>query len=320
VHLHVPAKAVQISDVLSGILLGVGQRGDDGEGFHPAAGDIHGELHLPQGQGLGNLGVLLGCHPRRPLGTRPGNQVVARSQPTPPAKVAAAAVVQAGAHVNPALGQQHQHHKGTEVPVEDHHILGVEGRQQLPQQRGFAGLFTLIRPDGQVAHGGGGQREHDAGAGQREAQARTLHVRLGKRRLILRGIGHREGEPVDQLGVQPLPQPRGLGPVFQLFGDLPDQTLQRRQLQLRPGATVRARVSGRRPLPGLQQVRRDVGHRGGADDAFAVPQRLRQKGPQHDLGGEEILLPEEGLFLPKHPLDRFGVQYGGKRQTRIMEK
>ena len=73
-------------------------------------------------------------------------------------------------------------------------------------------------------------------------------------------------------------------------------------------------------LTGLQHIGRNVGHGGRAGDSFAVPQHLREEGPQHDLGRENVVLPEERLFLAKDPADRFGIQYGGERQTGIVEK
>jgi len=73
-------------------------------------------------------------------------------------------------------------------------------------------------------------------------------------------------------------------------------------------------------LTGLQHIGRNVGHGGRAGDSFAVPQHLREEGPQHDLGRENVVLPEERLFLAEHSLDRGGVQHASEGQTWIVYK
>lgn len=102
IQLHVPPKTVQRGDVFFGEHIGVGQRGDHGEGFRPTSRDGHLETHLAQGQRLGNPGILRLGHPLRPGRTRPGNQVIVVPQSSSLAKVTEATLVQPGANVHPA--------------------------------------------------------------------------------------------------------------------------------------------------------------------------------------------------------------------------
>jgi len=80
IQFHLPPKPVSCSDILSGIGLGVGQGGNEGEGFGPVAGDRHLELYLAQREGLGDLLLLARGHPGRPRRTRPGDQMIPRAR------------------------------------------------------------------------------------------------------------------------------------------------------------------------------------------------------------------------------------------------
>jgi len=73
-------------------------------------------------------------------------------------------------------------------------------------------------------------------------------------------------------------------------------------------------------LTGLQQVRGDVSHRRSARGTLPVTKRLGQKGPEHDLGGEDVLLSKQrALFLEDAP-DPLGIQNIRERQPVALEE
>jgi hypothetical protein len=108
--------------------------------------------------------------------------------------------------------------------------------------------------------------------------------------------------------------------AIQVISRLADQPLQRPQIQLGPGATVIARVPAGRGPAGLRHERGDVGNGRGAGGALAVPQHLGQEGPQHDGGGEYVVLGKQGVAVGEGPLDHLGREHLAKGQSFTLEE
>ena len=88
-----------------------------------------------------------------------------------------------------------------------HHIAWVETIEQAAHQAEFSTACALMRPDRHIQRGTGGQANHHDQPRQRKANASGLRAGLGIRRLVLRGIGHRQSGAIDQLDRTTAPQP-----------------------------------------------------------------------------------------------------------------
>ena len=77
---------------------------------------------------------------------------------------------------------------------------------KLPKQRTEQGrlprLFSLVRSQGQIHHAGGRQGEDRHDPRDRQSHARLLRFRLRILGLVLGCLRHREGEAIDQLGME----------------------------------------------------------------------------------------------------------------------
>ena len=94
VQFRVPAKAVQLGDIVPGVGLGIGQRRDDLDLLRPAARLMNREANHPHLEGLRHRCVLCQIHPVGPLWFGPGHQPVVLAQPPALSQIAAAALVQ----------------------------------------------------------------------------------------------------------------------------------------------------------------------------------------------------------------------------------
>ena len=116
------------------------------------------------------------------------------------------------------------------------------------------------------------------------------------------------------------PQPGFFGVAFQLPGRFTHQTPQGREAQLGPSPTIVAGVPAWGALTGLQHVGRDVRDRRCARGALAIAQRLGQKGPEHNLCGEDVVLAKQRLLFAEDTLDPFRVQHMREGQSFALEK
>jgi len=84
----------------------------------------------------------------------------------------------------------------------------VEPSLQRSLQSRLAGLLSLVRPDGQIHHAGARQADDGHGTSDRQSHAGPLCFGVRVLRLVLRRVGHGEGETVDQFRVVfAVPQP-----------------------------------------------------------------------------------------------------------------
>ena len=58
----------------------------------------------------------------------------------------------------------------------------------------------------------------------------------------------------------------------------------------------------------------------GARRQLPVTQRLGEKGPQNDLGAEDVVLPEQRAVFCEGPLDGLGREHLGKWQALVLEE
>jgi hypothetical protein len=195
-------------------------------------------------------------------------------------------------HRRALLGQQGEHHKRTEVAVENHHVVGLKASQQFAEQGRFPGLFAGVGAQGQIVDSARGQRQDHAGPRDGKAHARGLGRGLWKGLLVLRRVGHGEGEAIDQLGMSAVPEPVRRRRRFQLPGRLADQLLQRPGVQLGARPAIVAGVTTRHRGANLLPVGGDVGHRLGARGTLAVAQHLGQERPQHQRRRKNVRLSE----------------------------
>ena len=88
-----------------------------------------------------------------------------------------------------------------------HHIARAKACQQTAHQSELATAFAAMRPYRRIQRHAGGQTNHHDQPRQRESNASCLRAGLGVRRLVLRGVGHRQSGAIHQLDRTTSPTP-----------------------------------------------------------------------------------------------------------------
>jgi hypothetical protein len=126
----------------------------------------------------------------------------------------------ASAHIDVSAQQQGNHHKRTVEAIGHDDVADVKRIEQLSQQRGFSGLLARIWTDRQVRDTRRGQGENRTRSNDLQTNTFLLRRRLRILGLIGGRVGHGKREAINELGVPPFPEPRGLGLLFEFLGDL----------------------------------------------------------------------------------------------------
>ena len=147
VEFRLPPAAVQQSDLLGRILLGVQQRRhhDKRAGTHAFLRDTN--PNLAQLQLFGQLGVLFGRHPFWSWRPGPRNQMIFFAQSLARAKVRGSALIFANHDVDAAFPEQRNIAPTAEIAVHQDNIAFRQHRIQSAKQSGFARLLPLVLSD-----------------------------------------------------------------------------------------------------------------------------------------------------------------------------
>jgi len=119
-----------------------------------------------------------------------------------------------------------------------------------------------------------------------------------------------------------VPQPILLNLLLAFTGHVSRKPVNGGFRQLGTSPTIGSRVGGTRPPFQGHQQHHHPGHGRHAGAMFALEQHLRQKSPQGQRGGiDVVVISREGDPLGiKRRLDRLLRQRVGKRQTRPLKK
>lgn len=169
-----------------------GHRGDDDKKILLAARLGDHETDLAKFNRFRHRVIEFLAHPRRTIGSLPGDDVIILSQATSSAKVRVPLLMLAKTNIHSRLHQQRDHPVVPVEPIGNRHITFAKATDDLPKQCRLAGFFAFLLSDRTIDDTSSRQREHHHEARKREADNRFLGGVLRIDGLILGSIRHHE--------------------------------------------------------------------------------------------------------------------------------